>query len=218
MEHRPGHQRYGLVLLLILFTIGFELAAPEDDTTRVITVIAQGLTLLAALRASRVSEVWVRAAAVVVVLTLLGTLGLISLSDDPESASRILSLLLAAGAPIAIAFGIARGLREAGMVTVQTMFGVLCIYLLVGLIFSLLLSVAASFSDQTFLNGATNPDSADFLYFSFVTLTTTGYGDITPATNLGRSLAITEALVGQIYLVTVVALIVTNIGRPRPKR
>jgi len=56
---------------------------------------------------------------------------------------------------------------------------------------------------------------ADFLYYSFVTLTTVGYGDVTAATNLGRMLSVIEALVGQLYLVIVVALIVSNIGRER---
>ncbi len=53
----------------------------------------------------------------------------------------------------------------------------------------------------------------DSLYFSFTTLTTLGYGDLTPAGDVGRMLAITEALIGQVYLVTIVALIVTNLGR-----
>jgi Ion channel len=55
----------------------------------------------------------------------------------------------------------------------------------------------------------------DFLYFSYATLTTVGYGDLIAAHDVGRSLAITEALVGQIYLVTVVAVIVSNL---RPAR
>ena len=57
--------------------------------------------------------------------------------------------------------------------------------------------------------------AVDFIYFSFTTLTTTGYGDFTAGTSLGRMLAISEALVGQIYLVSVVALLVANLGRER---
>ena len=55
----------------------------------------------------------------------------------------------------------------------------------------------------------------NFLYFSFVTITTVGYGDLTARTSLGRSIAIAEALTGQIYLVTVVAAIVGVLGGRR---
>ncbi|MEP6622954.1 MAG: potassium channel family protein, partial [Acidimicrobiia bacterium] len=57
--------------------------------------------------------------------------------------------------------------------------------------------------------------AVDFVYFSFTTLTTTGYGDLTSRLDLGRMLAISEALLGQLYLVSVVALLVANLGRPR---
>src|SRR2546423_1766087 len=53
------------------------------------------------------------------------------------------------------------------------------------------------------------------LYFSFTTIATVGYGDLTARTNLGHTLAVSEALVGQIYLVTIVSLIVANLGRRR---
>jgi len=58
----------------------------------------------------------------------------------------------------------------------------------------------------------------DFLYFSFVTLTTTGYGDLSAAGNAGRALSVSEAILGQVYLVTVVAVVVSNLGRPAPRR
>ena len=54
------------------------------------------------------------------------------------------------------------------------------------------------------------------LYFSYVTLATLGYGDYTPATNLGHMLAVSEALLGQLYLVTVVAVLVTRLRIRRP--
>ena len=53
------------------------------------------------------------------------------------------------------------------------------------------------------------------MYFSYTTLTTTGFGDFTAGTGLGRSVTIAEALIGQLYLVVVVALIVGNIGQER---
>ncbi len=58
----------------------------------------------------------------------------------------------------------------------------------------------------------------DRLYFSFTTMTTVGFGDLTAAGDAGRMLAITEALLGQLYLVSVVALIVANLGRTRRPR
>ncbi|HUB75504.1 MAG TPA: potassium channel family protein, partial [Solirubrobacteraceae bacterium] len=51
------------------------------------------------------------------------------------------------------------------------------------------------------------------IYFSFSTLTTTGYGDLTPALNVGRALSVLEMLTGQIYLVTVIGLLVANMRR-----
>ena len=53
-------------------------------------------------------------------------------------------------------------------------------------------------------------------YFSFTTLATIGYGDLTAASNLGHTLSVSEGLLGQVYLVTVVSLIVGNLGRRRP--
>ena len=60
--------------------------------------------------------------------------------------------------------------------------------------------------------GRLNPH---LVYFSFVTLTTVGYGDLTASNSVGRAFAVQEALFGQIYLVTVVALLVSNLGRQR---
>ena len=57
---------------------------------------------------------------------------------------------------------------------------------------------------------------AHCVYFSFSTLTTAGFGDFTARTNVGHTLTVFEALVGQIYLVTVVSLIVSNLGRRGP--
>ena len=56
------------------------------------------------------------------------------------------------------------------------------------------------------------------MYYSFITLTTTGYGDFVPAADVTRMIAVTEALLGQVYLVTIVALLVSNVGSTRRRR
>ena len=209
-----GH-RLGGLLLLILLSLSFQLAAPDSDWARLVIVLLQGATLLGALLASGARRSLVRLATVVVALaTATAIAALIGGGDSGASSARIVTLLLIALAPAAIAAGIVRDVREQRGVSLQTMFGVLCVYLLLGMFFSFCFNVIQELSDDPFFADAVSGDPSDFLYFSFSTMTTTGYGDLTAATNLGRSLSITEALVGQIYLVTVVAVIVGNL-RPR---
>ena len=94
------------------------------------------------------------------------------------------------------------------------MFGVLCVYLLVGMFFSFVYGSIDRYGGSPFFAGGQPATVARCLYFSFTTLTTVGYGDLTAGSNLGHTLAVSEALLGQIYLITIVSLLVTNL-RPR---
>jgi hypothetical protein len=206
---------FGPLLLLILGSLIFQLAAPETDAARFVTLILQGATLLLALRVSGTQKKLVHVARVVVALAVLGSTGLFLSGSLATDESKLVTLFLVALAPLAIAAGLMRHMREERAVTIRTMFGVLCIYLLIGMLFAFTYGVVDHIgSTPFFVNGA--EDQSDFLYFSFTTITTTGYGDFVAATNIGHSLSITEALVGQIYLVTVVSVIVANL-RPRQR-
>jgi hypothetical protein len=119
--------------------------------------------------------------------------------------------------PPALVSGLVKQFREKGAVTIHSMFGVLCLYLLIGLMFAVAYAVVQEVGDVDVFTTA-HAGRDDFLYFSFSTLTTTGYGDVVAANNLVRSLAITEALGGQLYLVTVVALIIANMRPARARR
>jgi hypothetical protein len=173
--------------------------------------------LLAALQVSGAHRWIIRVASVACAVAVLGALGLLIGSGElDDAASRLVTLMLVLLAPVAIVRGLIRQARAAGAITIRTMFGVLCVYLLVGMAFAFTYGAIEALTQDPFFHQIPHGDQSDFLYFSFVTLTTTGFGDLTAATALGHSFVITEALTGQIYLVTVVALIVANLGRPRP--
>lgn len=208
--------RYGFVLLLILCSLVFQLAAPDEDWARLVAIVLQGATLVFALYASEARPAIVRLATVVVALAVLGSsAALVGFGEFGPTSGRIISVLLVALAPFAIATGVVRGVRAEGAVTLHTMFGVLCIYLLIGMLFALAYGLVGDAQSEPFFTSGINPQFPDYLYFSYATLTTVGYGDLAAATDLGRSVAITEALIGQIYLVTVVAVIVGGLSRRR---
>jgi hypothetical protein len=211
------HYRFGEVLALILLSLSVQLAAPDGDVARLVAIVLQGGTLFAAVYVSRAHRWLIRVAAAASILLVIGGATAVLGSDElGNDSGRVVTLLLVALAPPAIVTGLREHFRKEGRITVQTMFGVLCLYLLIGMFFGATYAAIESLSNEEFfVNHAA--ETSDFLYFSFATLTTVGYGDLIAATNLGRSLAITEALIGQIYLVTVVAVIVGNL-RPAPRR
>jgi hypothetical protein len=214
---RNQHQ-YGIVLALILVSLTFQLAAPDAEWARLTTIALQGLTLLSALRTSGIHQVVFNVAAVAVGIAVVASVASsIGTGGIGQTPARIESLLLVALAPLAIVRGIVMQFREAHRVTINAMFGVLCIYLLLGMLFAYGFAVVNQLDGQHFFASHTSRIPI-FLYFSFTTLTTTGYGDFVAATDVGRSLSVAEALIGQIYMVTVVAVIVGNLGRRREPR
>jgi hypothetical protein len=213
--HADGYG-YGWLLLLTLSSLAFQLGAPDTEWARLVTILLQSTTLLGALRVSGAHRWLIRVAtAAAIVATLTTAVASIGSSEVGEGAGRSVGLLLVVLAPAAIVLGVVRQARAAKAITVRTMCGVLCVYLLVGMAFAFAYGIIAALGNEPFFAQIEGGTQSDFLYFSFATMTTTGYGDLTAAYDLGRSLAITEALIGQIYLVTVVALIVSNLGAAR---
>jgi Ion channel len=211
------HYRFGIVLCLIIVTIFFVMAAPQGDGARFVSVTLQAAVLIAAVIASKLPTWVIRLTVAAAVVGIAGSAAaLFGTGEFGNAAAGIVALLYVLLTPPAIVVGVLKQFREEGNVTIHSMFGVLCLYLLVGLIFAVTFGVVQDVSSTDFFT-VEHAGRDDFLYFSFATLTTVGYGDLVAATNLGRSLAIAEALLGQIYLVTVVALIVTRL-RPAANR
>ena len=111
-------------------------------------------------------------------------------------------------------FSIARHIAMRPVVDRETMLGAIAAYLCIGIAFALIFQALGGIQASPFFAGHGDGTISDDLFFSFVTLTTTGYGNLVPSQNPGQSLAVMEALVGQLFLVTAVAKIV-GAWRPR---
>jgi hypothetical protein len=119
--------------------------------------------------------------------------------------------LLAAGLVIVTAGAIGIGVADQRGVNSRSVLGAISIYLLVGMLFVFVYGAVATLGTGPFFAQGTDGTRSLRLYFSFVTMATLGYGDYTPAGTLGHMLAVVEALFGQLYLVTVVALLVSRL-------
>jgi hypothetical protein len=209
-------ERYGLLLGAIIVAFAVQGIAEPGAVEEVFVSVLLGATLLLALWAGDTKPRVMRpAVAVVAVLILVSVIEAANGNVD-GGATRIANALLVALAPPAIIIGVIRSLRARQAVTLEAVFGVLCVYILLGMFFASVYGTMDRIGGAPFFAGGQSATVARCLYFSFTSLTTAGYGDFTARTNLGHTLSVSEALLGQIYLVTVVSLIVANLGRSRP--
>ena len=212
LEHRRPGARFGIVLGLLLVTFAFMAAGLHGDWVPLVTVILQGVTLLAALAASEALVRIVRISAFVIAAGLIaGIVTLFHSSDTARGLTSLISLMLVALAPGAIGWALIRRRR----VDLDTVLGAICVYVLLGMLWAFAYATIGYFSSTGFFAQHQPATTANTLYFSFITLTTVGYGDFTPASGLPRAAASLEALSGQLYLVTVVALVVSQLAGRR---
>ncbi|HEX2427008.1 MAG TPA: potassium channel family protein [Gaiellaceae bacterium] len=94
-------------------------------------------------------------------------------------------------------------------VTYETVLGALCTYVLLGLLFAFAYLALDLVRDAPFFAQSGTHEASEHLYFSFVTITTLGFGDLSPAVGLPQALTALEALLGSVCLVTLVARLVT---------
>jgi hypothetical protein len=210
LEQRFPGANYGVVLLLLLTGYAFMASGPTGRWVPLVNAVVQGATLIAALVASEARPQLLRVGLLLTLVALIG--GVVAVFGDVDGtrgASALLSLMLVAVAPVAVA----RAIWRRRVIDVHTVLGAVCIYVFIGIFFSFLFLAVGSISSHPFFAQQATATSADYLYFSFVTMTTVGYGDLTARGGLGRAAAVMEALFGQVYLVTVVALLVSQLAR-----
>lgn len=212
-----GAERYGLALGLILASMVFMMAVPDGKWADLAAFSLQSLALLASTHAAQPDDrLRLTVTAVIGAVLLFAWVQAGFTPDVSESYVHLATFALVVIATPMIVWGLIRQVNENGRITMHTMMGVLCIYLLMSLAFSAAFAAIASINGEPFFTQGAKWDRADnYLYFSLTTITTAGLGDLSPAHSLGRSLTAAEALLGQVYVITVVAAIVANL---RPGR
>lgn len=208
---------YGYVLALVVLVIGLTIGAPDTELGRIVIVTVQAATLLVAVWTARAPTRTVHVVSILAGFALLFALIATFAPGDARALTRIVNGLLVAVVPVVITRGIGRVIREQG-VTLNAASGVLTLYLLLGLFFGTLYAALAELLSTPYFIGPQSDSLSISVYFSFVTQTTVGYGDVVPALAFGRALAVVQAVLGQLYLVSVVGLVVGHIGRRGPLR
>ena len=201
--------RYGELFLLILLSM--LLSAANTTWLKVVGVLLQGGMVLFAFFVSRAPRrAWRLATVLVPIAVILGIVGHVSESRFAESITAVVAVILPVAAIVVL---VRRIVEDLPSVSARTILGLLSVYLLMGMSFAALFATIAVISDEPFFAQTKTAEPVDFTYFSFVTLSTVGYGDFTAANPMPRMLAAIEGLTGQLYLVTVVAVAVSRVRR-----
>lgn len=221
-ESNRDRARFGLVLALS-FMLVLTILATTNMSGKVADIVVVGLSSLLLVVTAWLAHV--TRTTMIVVLVIAGGLFLGSATatifNANDSQARIPVLIAGLWVPALLI----RALARRRTVDVHLLLGALSIYLMIGVTFATCYALEAKYNEANGLppilmnNGTpTNGTYPDQLYYSFVTLSTTGYGDYTPVAGIARSLAIFEAIGGQLYLLTAVAAIVGLLTANAAKR
>jgi len=216
-DDRSAHiDRFGLLLIatataVVVLSLVDLTARAHDVAAQIGSLVATilvGVTLLLALRASGLVRRWQRIADLLVLFVVIVLIAVLAFRSTSLGASAtggpqpLIIVALAALAPIVVVHRLLKHRR----VVVGTLLGAISAYLLIPVAFYYVFTTVNAYQGTPFF-GQEEPTTS-FMYFSLTTLTTVGYGDLAAVTPLGRLLATSEAVIGQVYLVTFVAMLV----------
>jgi hypothetical protein len=208
----PHLRERGLTLLVILETIGLFLVAPLAEKGAVPSALTA--LLLAGIMVCVVVVVWGSRLAVAALgagaaVELAATfIRIVRPSERTEALDFAAGLLLSMTLIVVIGIAVFRP----GPVNIHRILGAIAIYLNIAVTFALGYRVVDAFSIGAFTGNSAPPTQHSIealLYFSFSTLTTSGYGDIVPVDPFARSTANLEAVIGQLFPATLLARLIT---------
>lgn len=208
----PGPYLYGWLLCLLVVDYFILILNHGQAWATIAESIAIALTAIMGIFITNPTRLLIRIALLTALFLIAITIASVIAGETSSAFSghQFLLGLIMGG----IAIAALRDVLHQPQVTAMTITGAICIYLLIGITFALVF-VAGNNLSGSFVNPSNRDTTADFVYLSFVTLTTTGFGDITPATSFAQAVVVLEAVVGQVFLVTLVARLVAMVGQRR---
>jgi voltage-gated potassium channel Kch len=200
-----------LVLLLVTYALSVSLSGPWQGSIVLLVQIAAVWLALRVSRARRSVRVFSN-----VVLALAGLVAVFAVIEGESEGISVIVFATSSLLYLIAPASILRSLVLNREVDLETVLGAIDAYLLVGMFFAYIY-LALGAIDPPFFQGGIDGTVAQSLFFSFTTLTTTGYGNLVPASSPGQTVAVLEMLTGQLFLVTAVAKVI-NVWRPRRLR
>jgi len=199
-----------LLIALLIFIIGVPVASDLDLISLQMSKVLGASSLLAVGVWSLRGAGHLYSAGMLVAITgiVLSVLSIVRESDM----LHVISLLAMFVFLLLATFNAFRQIAVGNDISPNRIVGAVCVYLLLGVMWSIAYTVLEFLQPDSFkgLTELVSPAwKLDWIYFSFVTITTLGYGDITPLTQTARSLTVTEAIVGQFYIAVLVAGLVS---------
>ncbi len=201
---------YGLVLLLVVVTYVVSVSVTEEWAAPVVLTV-QLATVWLTLRTSQARRVVRLVASIVLCLAAVVAVVSYFVHKPGEQLGGIFTIccLLYLIAP----FSIVRHLIVRRAIDIETLLGAIAAYLLIGIFFAFAYKAAGEFGSAPFFGSAGSGTLSQDLFFSFVTMTTVGYGNLVPAANPGQTFAVLEAVTGQLFLVVAVGKIISSMPR-----
>ncbi len=210
----PHGDRFGLLLLTLISAYVLSAFASGTVTSAVQIVLFLGAALLAV----RSGQIGRRAARLAITAVVGGSAVAVTLAvtHSADAGAGVANLWTALVLLLAVVLIVRRVLTEPE-VTLQSIFGAVSAYMIIGLMFAAIFSAMNKFGNGNFFvaGQAASAKTQTFQYFSFTTLTTLGYGDYTAAQSSGQAVAVMEAVLGQVFLATLVARLVAAFRGPR---
>src|SRR6476469_3581159 len=211
---RQGAERvsdaFGLVLVLVFLTYVLTSLLGNHGWPAVVLTVATSTTSVVALVSSHVKARVVRASISLSVLTI--ALAAIAAISDERWFLNFASLIQICLLTVAMAAVLWRVVTSVEVGS-RTILGAISVYTVLGILFTFLYGTIDRIQGGPFFEGVASPAGNDFIFFSYTTLTTTGYGNLVPGGQPGRMVSGLEMMIGQIFLVTLVAGLV-SLWRP----